>query len=57
MKIVNIEPLWICSILGEDGLAKIRCDMLQEINIYAHFYLSVYRSAERVEEIRQSLNN
>ena len=42
---------------GEVGWAQIRYDMLQEINAYAHLYLGVYESAERVKEIRQSLNH
>ena len=41
----------------EAGWAQIRYDMLQEINAYAHLHLSVYGSAESVEEIRQSLNH
>jgi len=40
---------------GEDRWAQIRRDMLQEINAYPHLYLGVYGTAERVEEIRQSL--
>ena len=49
----------IANLLGfeEDGWAQIRRDMLQEINAYAHLYLGVYRSAECVKEIRQSLNH
>ena len=40
---------------GEDRWAQIRRDMLQEINAYAQLYLGVYGTAERMEEIRQSL--
>ena len=40
---------------GEDRWARIRHDILQEINAYARLYLGVYESAERLEEIRQSL--
>ena len=33
---------------GEDECAQIRCDMLQEINAYAHLYLGLYESVEHV---------
>ena len=46
MRIVDIEPLLICSSFGEDGWAQVRRDMLTELNGFLHLYKGVYESLE-----------
>ena len=42
---------------GEDRWPQMRRDLLSEMHLYAQLYRSVYGSAQRLEEITQSLNH
>jgi len=44
-------------IFGEAGWTQVIRDMLEELNAYPHLYKGVYKSCERVEEIKYSLSH
>ena len=53
MKIVDIEPLQICSILTR-MMMQVRCDMLTELNAFPNLYMGVLSIWRR---FRKKLNH